>query len=221
MFAIDVGSSGANGPFIQWSARGTQDGTIPARSFYVRDGLEKTVLDAFTGSGVVMDLNSLKTGWQKSEGIAGVAPEWKWNPSVSQFMASPGEDYKKGLSIRCAVGGGKTATWEQAGAAAWNAFVAMVPAIQQKPEGDVLPLVKLTGTKLQQFKRGSTVEPVLEVVKWVPRPDCLKEGVSAGIAVDPAPAPQPVQQVQPVTPAQPAPFVNSVANVPIPEGAEF
>ena len=173
------------------------------------------VLDAFTGSGVVMDLNSLKTGWQKSEGIAGVAPEWKWNPSVSQFMASPGEDYKKGLSIRCAIGGGKTATWEQAGAAAWNAFVAMVPAIQQKPEGDVLPLVKLTGTKLQQFKRGSTVEPVLEIVKWVPRPDCLKEGVSAGIAVDPTPAPQPVQQVQPVTP----PPVQQQA--PVPADAEF
>ena len=208
MFAIDVGSNGANGPFLQWSARGTLDGAIPARSFYVRDGADKTVLDAFTGGGVVMDLNSLKTGWQRSEGVAGVAPEWKWNPSVSQFMASPGEDFKKGISIRCAIGGGKTATWEQAGAAAWNAFVALVPAIQQKPEGDVLPLIKLTGTKLQQFKRGSTVEPILEIVKWVPRPDCLKEGVSAGIALDPAPAPKAAPS------AAPAPAA-------VPEDAEF
>lgn len=197
MFTIDTGSNGANGPFLQWSARGTQDGVIPPKSFYVRDGSEKTALASVAEGGIVLDLDSLKTGWQKSEGIAGVAPEWKWNPTVSQFMASPGEDYKKGLSIRCAIGGGKTATWEQAGAAAWNAFVNMVPALQQRQDGK-LPLVKLTGTKLQQFKRGSTVEPVLEVVKWVDRPDCLKEGAAAGIATEPVQqqAQRAAQQVQ-------------------------
>jgi hypothetical protein len=69
--------------------------------------------------------------------------------------------------------------------AAWNAFTNLVPALQQAPEGK-LPVVKLTGTKMQQFKRGSTVEPVLEVVDWVDRPDSLKEGVQAGIATEPA-----------------------------------
>ena len=53
----------------------------------------------------------------------------------------------------------------------------------------------MTGTKAQQFKRGSTVEPVLEVVNWVDRPDCLKEGFAAGVDTGkphkPAPAPQP------------------------------
>ena len=212
MLNIDVGSTGASGPFVAWSARGTQDGAIPPRSFFLRDGSEKTPLDAFAGGGVVLDLDSLKTGWQKSEGIVGVAPEWRWNPSVSQFAPSPGEDWKKGISIRCAIGGGKTATWEQAGAATWNSFVNLVPGLQQKPDGDVLPLVRMTGAKVQQFKRGSTVEPVLEIVKWVPRPDCLKEGAAAGIALDPAPAPQPAA-------VQPAPAPQ--AAVPIPEGAEF
>ena len=45
-----------------------------------------------------------------------------------------------------------------------------------------LPLVKLTGTHAVQFKRGSTVEPILEVVQWVDRPASLTEGVAAGIA---------------------------------------
>ncbi|MGN7867763.1 hypothetical protein [Paracoccus sp. 22332] len=210
MFDIDTGSNGANGPFLQWSARGTQDGAIPAKSFYVRDGSEKTVLPSIAEGGIVLDLDSLKTGWQKSDGISGVAPEWKWNPTVSQFQASPGEDYKKGLSIRCAIGGGKSATWEQAGAAAWNAFVALVPALQQRPDGK-LPLVKLTGTKLQQFKRGSTVEPVLEVVKWVDRPDCLKEGAAAGIATEPV-----QQQAQPVQQQ-----VQAAAQTAAPADAEF
>jgi hypothetical protein len=39
--------------------------------------------------------------------------------------------------------------------------------------------------------------PILEVIKWVPRPDCMKEGAAGGIALDPAPAPKP--------PAPPAP----------------
>lgn len=197
MFDIDTGSQGSQGPWIAWSARGTLDGTIEAKSFYLRDENGKTPCAAFD-SGVVMDIYAMKTGWQKSEGVVGQAPDWKWNPTVSQMMQQPGEDYKKGFSIPCAIGGGKTATWEQAGAAAWNAFTNLVPGLQQAPEGK-LPVVKLTGTKVQQFKRGSTVEPILEIVKWVDRPDCLKEGVQAGVDTgeqkpepqQAAPAPQP------------------------------
>lgn len=203
MFDIDTGSNGSQGPWIAWSARGTLDGQIEAKSFYLRDEGGKKPLDAFN-KGVVMDIYAMKTGWQKSEGIAGQAPDWKWNASVSQMQPQPGDDYKKGFQIPCAIGGGETATWEQAGAAAWNAFTGLVPALQEAPEGK-LPVVKLTGTKVQQFKRGSTVEPILEVVKWVDRPDCLKEGVQAGIDTgndQPAPAQeQPAQQAQ----AEPAP----------------
>jgi len=197
MFDIDTGRQGSQGPWIAWSARGTLDGSIEPKSFYVRDENGKTPSQAFN-SGVVMDIYAMKTGWQKSEGIAGQAPDWKWNPSVSQMMQQPGEDYKKGFSIPCAIGGGQTATWEQAGAAAWNAFTNLVPSLQEAPEGK-LPVVKMTGTKVQQFKRGSTVEPVLEVVKWVDRPDCLKEGVQAGVATDPEP-----QSTQAAQPSQPA-----------------
>jgi len=197
MFDIDTGSQGSEGPWIAWSARGTLDGQIAAKSFYIRDENGKTPTDAFN-KGVVMDIYAMKTGWQKSEGIAGQAPDWKWNPSVSQMMQQPGEDYKKGFSIPCAIGGGKTATWEQAGAAAWNAFTNLVPALQEAPEGK-LPVVRLVDTRLEQFKRGSTVTPILEVVKWADRPDCLKEGVQAGVATEPAP--QPKQEAAP----EPAP----------------
>jgi len=202
MFAIDTGSTGVGGPFLQWSARGTQDGAVPARSFYIRDGSDKTPYDATKG--MVLDIEKMKTGWQHSEGIAGVAPEWRWNPSVSQMMASPGEDWKKGFSIPVAIGGGRTATWEQAGTAAWQALVDLAPQLQQQPGPDQLPMVQITDTKAMQFKRGSTVSPVLSIVKWVPRPDCLKDGAAAGIAVEPpapAPAPKPAPAPQPAQPA--------------------
>jgi hypothetical protein len=194
---FDAGNQGSDGPWIAWSARGTMDGEIPAKSFYLRDADGKKLFEGFSKGGVVLDIHNMKTGWQRSEGIAGQAPDWKWNPSVSQMQPQPGDDYKKGFSIPCAISKTDTATWEQAGAAAWSAFVALVPALQQGPDGK-LPVVKITGTKVVQFKRGSTVEPVLEFVKWVDRPDALKEGVAAGFddgGSEPAPAPAP----EPVT----------------------
>lgn len=193
---FDSGNSGGSeGPWLQWSARGTLDGNIPAKSFFIRDEAGKTVFNGFAAPGVVLDIVNMKTGWCYSEGSVGVAPDWKMNPTLSKFIDQPGDDYKQGFKIRCAVGGGKTASWEQAGAAVWGAFVALVPALQQGPDGK-LPLVRCTGAKFEQFKRGSTNTPILEVVQWVDRPDCLKEGVAAGVAVAPAPQP-PVQPAPP------------------------
>lgn len=195
MFAIDLGNdTGESGPWLSWSARGTTDGIIPPRSFFIRDANGKTPFDM--SKGVVLDLDSLKTGWQFSDGIAGVAPDWKWNPSPAQMMASPGEGYKKGFSVRCAIGGGNTATWQQAGAAAWTALAELAPQLSaERPHGH-MPLVRLKDAKLLQFKKGSTVVPALEVVKWVPKPDCLASG--GGIALEPAtPAPAPAPAPQP------------------------
>lgn len=200
MFSLDTGGNGANGPFLQWSARGTQDGAIGPKSFYIRDGSNKTAYDA--SKGMVLDIEKMKTGWQKSEGIAGVAPEWKWNPSPAQMLPAPGEDWKKGFSITVATGGGNIATWEQSGTAAWQALTDLAPHLQQQPAPGQLPLVRLADTKAMQFKRGSTISPVLEVIKWVPRPDCLKDGAAAGIAL--APAPAPVAAPSPVAPPAPA-----------------
>lgn len=190
---FDTGNQGSEGPWLAWTPRGTQDGAIPAKSFYLREEAGKTLFEGFSKGGVVLDIHNMKTGWQRSEGVVGQAPDWKWNPSIGHMQPQPGDDYKKGFSIPCAISKSDTATWEQAGAATWNAFVALVPALQQGPDGK-LPVVKLTGTKAVQFKRGSTVEPVLEVVKWVDRPDALKEGVQAGFDTgtdEPAPAPKP------------------------------
>ena len=188
MFNLDLGSSGGSGPFLAWSAIGTRDGTVPARSFYIRDGGNKIPHDA-ENSPFVMDIDALKTGWQHSEGAVGVAPSWNWNPSVSQMLPKPGDDWKKGFSVPCATGGGNTATWEQAGAAAWQSLEALAPLLAQRPDAKSLPMVKLQEAKFVQFTKGSTVVPILEIVKWVDRPDCLKDGVAAGIATEPTPAP--------------------------------
>lgn len=193
-FNIDTGSSGSEGPWISWTARGTLDGAVPAKTFYLRDeNGDKTPIAQFE-KGVILDIHNMKTGWQKSDGIAGQAPDWRWNQRLDRFEPSPGDDYKQGFEIRCAIAKDKAATWSQAGAAVWNAFKGLVPALQEGP-ADKLPVVRITGTKAVQFKRGSTVEPILEVVKWVDRPDCLKDGIAtepAQPAAQAAPAPAPV-----------------------------
>jgi hypothetical protein len=49
MFTFDTGSNGASGPFLAWSARGTQDGAVGPRKFFIRDGGTKTEYDASKG----------------------------------------------------------------------------------------------------------------------------------------------------------------------------
>lgn len=181
--SFDTGG-GSQGPWLNWGAQ--------KEKFTLRDQNNTTDFDAFAGSGVVLDIDNMQTGWCYTSGLPGQAPQWQMNPTLAQFLPKPGDEYKKGFKVRCAIGGGETAAWDQAGAGAWNAFVNLVPALQDQPQGK-LPLVRMTGTKKVQFTRGSTVEPVLEVVKWVDRPDCLKEGAAAGIATEPAAPPQ--QQV--------------------------
>ena len=196
MFQIDLGTTGSDiNTFLAWSARGTQDGAVRAKQFYLRDGAAKEEYGTVQTSGMVLDLDSLKTGWQKSEGISGVAPEWKWNPSVNQMMPKPGDEWKKGISVKVAIGGGKVAVWEQAGAAIWSALSDLAKQLKEQPSAGQMPLIRMTEAKELKFTKGSTCYPMFEVVKWVDKPDCLKEGAAAGIALDePAPAPAPAPQ---------------------------
>lgn len=182
---FDTGGSGSEGPWLQWSARGTQDGAVPPKSFFIRDENTKTAFTGFAENGVILDIENMQTGWCYSSGAVGEAPTWKMNPDLSNFMPQPGDDYKKGFKMRVATGGGNTASWDQSGAGAWNAFVALVPELAKQPAPGKLPLVKMVDVKHEQYKRGSTQIPVLQIVNWVDRPDCLKEGVAAGVAVEP------------------------------------
>ena len=81
--------------------------------------------------------------------------------------------------------------WEQAGAAIWSALTDLAPKLKAQPSKGQMPLIKMTEAKELKFTKGSTCYPVFEVVKWVDKPDCLKEGAAAGIATEPTPAPQP------------------------------
>ncbi len=211
MFTIDTGESGGSqGPWISWTSNGSAEKAFPPRSWVLRDkdangNKTETVVPAFA-SGCVLDLDTLKLGWEK-DGAKGMAPERRWNPSVSQSTPRPDESKKasgayawsKALSVRCAIGGGKTATWEQGSFAAYEAFTKLSKQIMAEwathsQNGARLPLVKQTAVEKRELSNGSANLPVLQIEKWVPRPDCLKAAPPVIAAEGPAPAPQPVQQ---------------------------
>ena len=104
------------------------------------------------------------------------------------------------MSVRCAIGGGKAATWEQGSFAAYEAFTVLSKQIMAEwpthsQNGALLPLVMQTGVEKRELPSGSANVPVLTITKWVPRPDCLKADapvIAAESAPAPAPAPAPV-----------------------------
>lgn len=190
-FAIDTGSDGGSqGPWISWTSNGSAEKAFPPRSWVLRGkddagNKTETVIPAFV-NGCVMDLDTLKLGWEK-EGAKGSAPERRWNPSVSQATEKPDNSVKqngkpawtRALTIRCAIGGGQAATWEQGSFGAYDAFSKLAKQIsaqwtEHSQNGVLLPLVIQTGVEKKDLPSGSSSQPILSISKWVPRPDCLK-----------------------------------------------
>ena len=175
---FDKGSEGSQGPWLSWSARGTQDGNVPAKSFLIRSQDGKDATDA-PKKGFVFDVHSLKTGWQADDGGPGKAPSWKWGDDPSSLPQRPGEGWKKGFSVRVALGGDQTANWEQAGTGAWESLAQAMDLILKGPITDTgkVPVLKMVSTEEMKFGNGSsTCRPVFELVKWIDRPDSLADG---------------------------------------------
>lgn len=221
MFDIDTGSdSGSLGPWLAWSSNGSAEKGFPPRSWVLRGKDERgekteTVVPAFA-NGCVLDLDSLKLGWER-DGGKGQAPERRWNPSIRQATPRPDESKKltgsftwsRALTVRCAIGGGRAATWEQGSFAAYEAFSRLAKQISAQHPGDAsLPLVKQTGVEKRDLPNGSANIPILEIVKWVPRPECLKADapvIATGGGFD-EPAPKPVPLSQQAAAKAPAPL---------------
>ena len=158
--------------WMSWSARGTQDGSVEAKNFFIKtsDG-EKVVCKAIKEKGVVFDLVNMSTGWQQ---FSDNGSDWVWNEDLKSWQTKPGDDYKKGLSIPIAIDDKKMVIWRQSGVACMAGLESLISKVNGKAT-DKLPVVKLIDTKVIKFKSGtSTVVPVLDVVDWVERPFVLE-----------------------------------------------
>lgn len=213
MFTIDTGETGGSkGPWLNWTSNGSMQKQLQAKSWALRGKDDNDVkfehnVPAFE-NGCVMDLDTLQLGWMK-DGGQGQAPIKQWNPSVTQSTPRPDDAKKQGggyvwgqaLSIRCAIGDGKAATWEQASFGAYDAFAKLAKVIsaqwaEKSQNGALLPLVKQTDVMTVTMPSGTSHQPVLEVVEWVARPDCLKDDapqIDTGAQAAQAAAAQPAE----------------------------
>jgi hypothetical protein len=183
-YEFDEGSNSSSdsaiGPFLNWHARETLDGALGSRTFSVRDEEgERIDVTAKMKKGVAFDIeNSLRTGWCYSDGTPGQAPEWQWNDSPSRFNTPQPEDrggerWKKGFSVRVALGKDQAATWSQAGAGAWAGLVHLMRAVKEDGGSGECVVAAMTDVDEIKFKKGSTSAPMWTVKKWSDRPDCL------------------------------------------------
>ena len=232
MFTIDTGDTGGSqGPWISWTSNGSAEKEFAPRSWVLRGKDEagnktESVVPAFA-VGCVMDLDTLKIGWEK-DGAKGMAPDRKWNASISQATQRPDESKKqsgsfawsRALSVRCAIGGGVAATWEQGSFAAYEGFSKLATMIQAEwgshsQNGALLPLVVQSGVEVRDLPNGKANVPVFTIKQWVSRPACLKADAPV-IATAPAPQPAPVAPAPVATPA-PQPAMSST----VPADADF
>lgn len=215
MFATNQ-TEGSLGPWMTWSSNGSAAKGFPPKSWVMRgkdqnDVKFENVIEGFANP-CVFDLDSLKLGWEK-DGAQGQAPDRRYSPHYSQEMPRPDESKKPNgaftwsncLQVRVAVSQEQAVTWEQGSFGAYQAFVRLAKQIEAQWQensnnGALLPVVQMTSVEARNLSSGSTNIPVLEIVKWVPRPDVLK-GATPSIAANPAPAaapqPQPAQQPTP------------------------
>jgi hypothetical protein len=211
MFEIDTGAEGggSKGPWISFKPKGSAKHGLPYKAWSLRDKTDtgSTIerFGAMENPGVVLDIyakggqlcGSLKLGFSKTDGVAGTAPERRWWASPLKSEQRPDEsksamggyNWRNALSVRVAIGGGRAATWEDEGWGTYKGFSALVKMLNtgfSANEG-LCPIVRCTGYVDEGSGANTTSMPIFDVVKWVPRPDCLKEDAPA-IAAAPAPA---------------------------------
>lgn len=174
---VDFGF-GSAGPWLSWHPQASRDGSRPANVWTLRgtDGSVMTELPNRTG--MVLDLDAIRLGWERSSGRAGTAPERRWS---ERFGASPGPDWKRCVSLPVALSKDRRATWEQSGTAVRIALDDLAKVINTDPEDrtGLLPRVRCTGHRVVRTKAGMTSVPELEILDWRPRPEILKEPANA------------------------------------------
>ena len=189
-YAFDAGF-GQAGPWLNWHARQSNDGEIPAGRWSLRDaeGRETT---SQPEKGMVLDFANLRTGWEHTTGISGVAPERVWNKDRAHYEPAPvgdADDWKRCISVPVALGKDTRAIWEQSGVGAMSGLASLIHdiAIDLETRAPMLPVVRCDGQRPISTRGGSTSAPIFTVIDWINRPAILDDP-EPSYGGDPAPS---------------------------------
>jgi hypothetical protein len=164
----DLGPSGGDyDGFVSWTSQGSDDGRIPRRSFSVNIDKQRHPWAA-PSQGVALDIRRLKVGWEKNDKDM-PRPHRVLVPIGTPFPASPGEGYRKALSVPVSAGDDKVFLWEQGGPSAFETLVHLAPllAAQESANAGKVPVVRMAGTIEMQINGKSLGAAKLEPVQWV------------------------------------------------------
>ena len=158
-------------------------------------------MQPFTFEQAVFDLENIQTGWAFFG--AEQAPEWVMDQSLSQMAPKPqdGREWKRGFKINVysqKMFGEQQPVREFATSATGAVMGIDDLYTQYESQKDAnagkLPVVAYKGATPKKVGKGNTTVPQLEIIKFVDRPDELKDGVpvpanqSANQSVQPAQA---------------------------------
>lgn len=195
MALMGMNSGSAGGEIldrIQYDAKAGQwhrvDRSQNAAGEWISDMVEMDKGDMF-----IMDLPKIEVGWIA---FASTGPDFQMVPNGTALPVKPSENHKSGFRMRILL---PKETAPRTFASTARNVIGVIDELHTKaleaPAGEV-PVVKITGKRVVETKgkMGTTrnYAPLLEIVKFVPRPAPLAGGVAA--APTAAPAPQPVPQ---------------------------
>jgi hypothetical protein len=176
-FSLGLGGGGS-GSYIRFS---------PSVNAWTMGGEEITLKT------VIFDMDSIRTGWGLLE--AGNPPQWVWDEAVGRRSPKPGDDFKRGFSVRMWLGPDRGWTeWSSNGTGPCLGFEALAgAAMPQKAENEGKALAtKYAGSRAEKIGKGNTRVPQFEIAGWVDKPADDGDDDEA-----PAPSRQHPQQMAP------------------------
>jgi len=166
---LNIGGSGIIKPYVKYNAK--------ADKWFVRapeGGDQEIARPTF-----LVDLKNIRTGWLRFR--EGQAPERVIDPSLNDVAPSPGEDFKRGFVVTAYSPKffGGAVEFSSASIHLSNAIRELYAAYEEQSgktenRGKV-PVVCCTGSEPMKDKYGTNYRPKLEIVKWVDRPDDLRD----------------------------------------------
>lgn len=126
--------------------------------------------DEITLKKVYFDLDTVKAGWGLM--AEGQAPQWVWDEALGKPAVKPGDDYRRGFSVKVYLGPDKGwAEWSSTGTGPCMGFDEFyVAAIQLQRAANQVVVANYTGSTAKKVGKGNTRVPNFEVAGVVERP---------------------------------------------------
>lgn len=212
----DMGSDtgGLSGPFLDYKSSGSALHGIKPMGWALREKDEAgnaTVTDRTDDlvAGVVLDLDTLKFGWEKENPTGGPSREWAPDLNLTKFPRPDNSTKPHGktgknvpawsevFAIRVGLPNGTAATWSQCSFGTWQAMKAIIAGVQEQYTANAgkLPVVAVTG-HVQDY--GSNI-PTMPVTRWVDRPAFMGDAPQT-VSMETQPVAETAKAAEPAAP---------------------